>query len=92
MKFKRNSVIGRALHSAKKGHIVKIRLGTLEGLRIQDINEIIDKLKALWLKYPDQRLGQLLENYVFDLDFIFHQDDEVTLSIINRKIKGKKCK
>lgn len=28
------------------------------------IRRIMDKLKKLWLLYPDQRLGQLIENYV----------------------------
>ena len=52
-----------------------------------DIEEIIEELKTLWLKYPNQRLGQVLENYVFtkgkrgDLTSIklFFQKDEDTL-------------
>jgi len=27
--------------------------------------EILSKLAKLWSKYPEQRFGQLLENYVF---------------------------
>ena len=29
------------------------------------IDDILVLLKALWHRHPDQRLGQLLENYVF---------------------------
>jgi hypothetical protein len=85
-------VIGRALNSAKKGKIVTLRLGTPEELRAQDINNIIENLKLLWLKYPDQRLGQLLENYVLDISDSFHQSDEGTLALLKRKIKHLKCK
>ena len=37
----------------------------IKSKRTEEIDEIIHKLKTLWLKYPEQRLGQLLENYVF---------------------------
>ena len=30
--------------------------------------EIIEKLRRLWDKYPEQRFGQLLKNYVFNGD------------------------
>ena len=30
-----------------------------------DKEEILMRIKELWKKYPQQRLGQLLENYVF---------------------------
>ena len=47
---------------------------------------IIEKLKLLWDKYPDQRLGQLCENYIFDRGergdgtsiAMFFQSDDMT--------------
>lgn len=47
------------------------------------INRICEKLRLLWLKHPDQRLGQLLENYVFGCErqhkrCIFHIEDDIT--------------
>lgn len=29
------------------------------------IDRILNKLGKVWKKYPNQRLGQLLENYIF---------------------------
>ncbi len=50
---------------------------------IERIARIMNKLEELWRRAPDQRLGQLLENYVFEhhLDrkqCIFHIEDTVT--------------
>lgn len=42
------------------------------------IDEILTDIRALWINYPDMRLGQLLENFVFDKDTIFYQEDDVT--------------
>jgi hypothetical protein len=33
--------------------------------RAKEIDTILGALKDLWKQVPDQRLGQLLENYVF---------------------------
>jgi len=47
------------------------------------IKKICTLLEILWNKYPDQRLGQLLENYVFghhDEGCIFYQKDTETIS------------
>ena len=52
--------------------------------------EILKLLRKLWKKHPDQRLGQLLENYVFfagqrgDLTSVrlFYQEDLRTLAIL----------
>lgn len=55
------------------------------------IDKICDLLKVLWKQHPDQRLGQLLENYVFPsvemkqggrTALIFFQEDEETFSRI----------
>ena len=42
------------------------------------INEILTDIRTLWINYPDMRLGQLLENFVFDKDTMFYQEDDVT--------------
>lgn len=42
------------------------------------IDRILEKIEKLWKENPDQRLGQLLENYVFKDDVVFHlEDDEI---------------
>jgi hypothetical protein len=62
------------------------------------IPEILDALKELWLLEPDQRLGQLLENYVF-LDgsrgkdqtsvALYAQEDTETLKNLQKIIKER---
>ena len=60
------------------------------------IKRICEKLEKVWNKVPDQRLGQLLENYVFDSGenrgpatcFLFYQEDVKTEKIID-KILGE---
>ena len=42
------------------------------------IDEILTDIHALWINYPDMRLGQLLENFVFDKKTMFYQEDDVT--------------
>jgi hypothetical protein len=54
---------------------------------INRIHEICAELEKAWLKSPDQRLGQLLENYIFPIKIIDHQtvclpffqEDDITL-------------
>ncbi len=43
-----------------------------EKIKIKIILTLIEKL---WEKYPEQRFGQLLMNYVFDGEPMFHQND-----------------
>jgi len=43
------------------------------------IPHILDEIEQLWQIYPDQRLGQLLQNYVFGRGDIFFQEDTETL-------------
>lgn len=58
--------------------------------------KILALLETLWDKYPNQRLGQLLENYVFtdgkrgDLTSVrlFHQQDELTLKKLEELFSG----
>ena len=42
------------------------------------IKRILDKIEQLWYKYPDQRLGQLIENYAIDPRRLFFQEDTET--------------
>jgi hypothetical protein len=65
---------------------------------LERIPEILDALKTIWEKYPDQRLGQLLENYVF-LDgargddqtsvALYAQEDTETLKNLQTIIKER---
>lgn len=44
------------------------------------IDVILNEIGRVWHKYPDQRLGQLLSNYVFGHHTdIFFQEDDTTL-------------
>jgi hypothetical protein len=54
--------------------------------------EILENLAELWDKYPSQRFGQLLENYVFGHhedtnSCIFHIYDETTLHNIKAALE-----
>lgn len=59
------------------------------------IPKILKALEILWKKFPDQRLGQLLENYVFfqgergDRTSVrlFYQEDDLTENILKKKLK-----
>ena len=48
---------------------------------IKRIDKILNQLKYLWMRFPDQRLGQLLDNYVFgyksDSHLFYVEDDTV---------------
>lgn len=54
------------------------------------IDDILTLLERLWKKHPDQRLGQLLENYVFSGGKrgdktsvkLFYQEDDITEKIL----------
>jgi len=47
---------------------------------------ILDLLRQLWEMHPEERLGQLLENYVFDEKSMVFQDDEETKNKIKKEI------
>jgi hypothetical protein len=59
------------------------------------IKRILSKLEQLWNKYPDQRLGQILENYVFfqgergDKTSVklFYQEDDLTEKILDSRVR-----
>jgi len=52
------------------------------------INRTLNMIEYLWNRYPDQRLGQLLDNFAFTED-IFFQEDEVTELNLWRELKWK---
>jgi len=66
--------------------------------KIERIHKICEKLEKLWSEMPDQRLGQLLENYIFDSRenrgpatcFLFHQQDDKTEKILDKLLKNDK--
>lgn len=47
---------------------------------LERIDRICQKLNKVWKEIPDQRLGQLLENYIFgnDSQNLWIQDDDCT--------------
>ena len=66
---------------------------------MRDINRIpiiLEELKKLWMQQPDQRLGQILENYVFFKGergdktrcAMFYQEDDETLKILKKAVVG----
>lgn len=63
------------------------------------IKQILNELEILWNKSPDQRLGQILENYIFYQGergdktscALFYQEDDLTFKILqaqNKNLKG----
>jgi hypothetical protein len=44
--------------------------------------ELLKLIEKLWEKYPEQRFGQLLENFVFNSNEMFSQEDEETIDKI----------
>jgi hypothetical protein len=75
---------------------------------IERIERILYKLGRLWVQAPDQRLGQLLENYVFGYNAIsnkqvfYVEDDDVEKQLTKvlkrfnkelvKKVTGKRKK
>jgi hypothetical protein len=66
--------------------------------REKAIEQVLWALKNLWLQHPEQRLGQLLENYAFPITLTkqggrtaltFFQEDEETFKklILNTDFK-----
>lgn len=62
------------------------------------IKRICAKLEKVWSICPDQRLGQLLENHIFDSGkfrgeascFLFYQEDDKTEEILDKHLKEVK--
>jgi len=59
------------------------------------IDRVCEKLRLLWHRYPDQRLGQLIENYVIPsgemrgplTSWLFQCEDDATEENLNKKLK-----
>jgi len=46
------------------------------------IKRICKLLEKAWNKVPDQRLGQFMDNYIFNETNIFYQEDKPTEKIL----------
>ena len=58
---------------------------------IKRIDKILNQLRRLWMKFPDQRLGQLLDNYVFGYKLdshLFYIEDDIVEERLDEIIKG----
>jgi len=51
------------------------------------IKRICEKLEQVWIKYPDMRLGQLIENFVCIPQKLWQQEDNITEEILNEVLK-----
>ena len=65
------------------------------------IDRILNMLKAHWMSYPDQRLGQLLDNAIYDRrmnmgvspDFdLFNLEDDEVENALKRYLDAKSRK
>lgn len=56
---------------------------------LERIDRICQKLNKVWKEMPDQRLGQLLENYIFGRDSqnIWFQEDTRTEELFDNILK-----
>lgn len=61
----------------------------------QRINRILEKVEAVWVNYPDIRLGQLLVNLApprLNNDIFYWEDDDLEKSLDDRIDKIMKSK
>jgi hypothetical protein len=64
------------------------------------ITVIVEELRKLWEKEPDQRLGQVLENHVFTKGkrgdktsrMMFYQEDNETLTTLRKANQEKQSR
>lgn len=56
---------------------------------LERIDRICQKLNRVWKEIPDQRLGQLLENYIFGRDSqnLWFQEDSRTEELFDNILK-----
>lgn len=56
---------------------------------LERIDRICQKLNRVWKEIPDQRLGQLLENYIFGRDSqnLWFQEDTSTEELFDNILK-----
>jgi len=86
---------GEGKISPKRKEAIDKMNAELKPRPLERIPKILDALKTIWEKYPDQRLGQLLLNFVFlegskgkDQTSInlYAQEDDITLK--NLRVKN----
>ncbi len=58
--------------------------------RPERISAIMAELQALGQKYPDLRLGQLLDNSLMSGEDLFYIEDKDLLSRVREYVMGKK--
>ena len=59
------------------------------------IDRMVEKLRTLWHRHPDQRLGQLIENYVIpsgemrgaSTAWLFYTEDEETEALLDTMLE-----
>ena len=59
---------------------------------IKRIDKILNQLRQLWMRFPDQRLGQLLDNYIFGYKLdshLFYVEDDIVEERLDKIIKGE---
>lgn len=56
--------------------------------RNQQIDWILGLLSEVWKQYPDQRLGQLLENINLDRELFYTKDESITKYLQNVLTRG----
>lgn len=52
------------------------------------IERILNKIKILWLKNEDMRLGQLIENFMIQPNRLWYQEDTDTEKLLDYNLKG----
>lgn len=52
--------------------------------------KLLELLEKLWEKYPEQRLGQLLENFIFEPEKMFNRLDRDIIEKLKEELKWKK--
>lgn len=57
---------------------------------LERIDRICQKLNKVWKEIPDQRLGQMLENYIFGRDSqnLWFQEDTRTEELFDNILKA----
>lgn len=49
--------------------------------------KLLELLEKLWEKYPEQRLGQLLENFIFEPEKMFNRLDRDIIEKLKEELK-----
>lgn len=73
-------------------YFIEKDFGKLKPRNPKRIKRILKLIGELWIQVPDQRLGQLLENYVFSHEGGFdmwNQEDDVTEARLKEELKSE---